>query len=97
MNAEIEHASPYGKAPGEKVPGEKRKIGPGRDARLARASSATAPSRTTRAPRTTAPRTACALPAPAPSGASYWMLGAGVVAAQVWMALKALRRTKIGA
>jgi hypothetical protein len=30
MNAEIEHASPYGKAEGEKVPGEKRKIGPAR-------------------------------------------------------------------
>jgi membrane protein len=28
MNAEIEHASPYGKDPGEKVPGEKKKIGP---------------------------------------------------------------------
>jgi membrane protein len=28
LNAEIEHASPYGKEPGEKVPGEKRKIGP---------------------------------------------------------------------
>ena len=27
LNAEIEHASPYGKAPGEKMPGEKRKIG----------------------------------------------------------------------
>jgi membrane protein len=27
LNAEIEHASPYGKAPGEKVPGEKMKIG----------------------------------------------------------------------
>ena len=27
MNAEIEHASPYGKDPGEKVPGEKRKLG----------------------------------------------------------------------
>jgi membrane protein len=27
MNAEIEHASPYGKAPGEKVPGERRRIG----------------------------------------------------------------------
>jgi membrane protein len=27
MNAEIEHASPYGKAPGEKVPGQRRKIG----------------------------------------------------------------------
>jgi membrane protein len=28
VNAEIEHASPYGKNVGEKVPGEKRKIGP---------------------------------------------------------------------
>jgi membrane protein len=27
LNAEIEHASPWGKDPGEKVPGEKRKIG----------------------------------------------------------------------
>jgi membrane protein len=30
MNAEIEHASPYGKEEGEKAPGEKRKIGPAR-------------------------------------------------------------------
>ena len=28
LNAEIEHASPYGKDPGEKVAGEKKKIGP---------------------------------------------------------------------
>lgn len=28
LNAEIEHASPYGKDPGERVPGEKKKIGP---------------------------------------------------------------------
>ena len=28
LNAEIEHASPYGKDAGEKVPGEKKKIGP---------------------------------------------------------------------
>ena len=27
LNSEIEHASPYGKDPGEKVPGEKKKIG----------------------------------------------------------------------
>jgi hypothetical protein len=27
MNAEIEHASPWGKEPGEKVPGQKKKIG----------------------------------------------------------------------
>jgi membrane protein len=28
MNAEIEHASPYGKDPGEKVPGQRKKLGP---------------------------------------------------------------------
>jgi membrane protein len=33
MNAEIEHASPYGKEPGEKVPGQRKQIG----ARAARA------------------------------------------------------------
>lgn len=33
VNAEIEHASPWGKDPGEKVPGEKRKVG-GAAARL---------------------------------------------------------------
>jgi membrane protein len=27
MNAELEHAAPWGKAPGEKVPGQKKKIG----------------------------------------------------------------------
>jgi membrane protein len=35
LNSEIEHASPHGKAPGEKVPGERRVIGP-RAARLFR-------------------------------------------------------------
>jgi membrane protein len=35
LNSEIEHASPHGKAPGEKVPGERRAIGP-RAARLFR-------------------------------------------------------------
>ena len=34
LNAEIEHASPYGKDVGERVPGEKKKIGPAARARL---------------------------------------------------------------
>ena len=38
MNAEIEHLSPYGKAPGEKVPGERRRIG-ARAGRLAAAAA----------------------------------------------------------
>jgi membrane protein len=95
MNAEIEHASPYGKAPGEKVPGQKRKIGPAalRAWQKRQQEEAAAPSHA--APPQ--PRPPLALPAPAPSGASYWMLGAGVIAAQVWMAVKTLRSRKIGA
>jgi membrane protein len=93
MNAEIEHASPYGKAPGEKVPGQKRKIGPvAMRAWLERERTAAPPH-----PAPAHPEVPLALPAAAPSGASYWMLGAGVVAAQAWMAIKAFRRRKIGA
>jgi membrane protein len=103
MNAEIEHASPYGKAPGEKVPGEKRKIGPAamrawRDRPPSPRGGFGPPS-----PRGgfgepgSAPAAPRALPAPAPPGASYWMLGAGVVAAQLWMATTALRNKKLGA
>ena len=109
MNAVIEHASPYGKEPGEKVPGQKRKLGPAAmRAWLDRqrggthkppsaddVKDAVAPSR---APSGAAPRhVPLALPAPAPSGASYWLIGAGVVAAQAWLALKALRNKRIGA
>ena len=96
MNAEIEHASPYGKAPGEKVPGEKRKIG--RAAMRAWLDSQHGGPAPTPQPATSSQHyPPLALPAPAPSGASYWVLGVGVVAAQVWMALKMLRNGKIGA
>ena len=40
MNAEIEHASPYGKDPGEKNPGEKKKLGSLAEANLAASGSA---------------------------------------------------------
>jgi membrane protein len=47
LNAEIEHASPYGKDVGEKVPGEKKKIGPAAerdyDERQARGEAAVPP------------------------------------------------------
>ena len=36
LNAEIEHASPYGKDPGERVPGEKKVVGRARAAYLRR-------------------------------------------------------------
>ncbi len=90
MNAVIEHASPYGKDPGEKVPGQKRKLGHAamRDWMARRHGKSGKP------PSAATP---FLLPAPAPSGASSWLIGAGVVTAQVWMALKALRNKKIGA
>ena len=44
LNAEIEHASPYGKDPGEKVPGEKKKIGAAGRTRLATTARRAAPS-----------------------------------------------------
>jgi hypothetical protein len=101
MNAEIEHASPYGKAPGEKVPGEKRKIGPAamrawRD-RLHGGNAAPSHPLSPHGGFGVAGPAPLALPPAAPSGASYWMVGAGVVAAQIWMAIRALRNTKIGA
>jgi membrane protein len=50
LNAEIEHASPYGKAPGEKVPGQRKKIGVAAarayKERLSRTSSAAGPAST---------------------------------------------------
>jgi membrane protein len=50
LNAEIEHASPHGKDPGEKVPGEKKKIG----AAAARAYKERLESRNSTAPMPTA-------------------------------------------
>jgi len=91
MNAEIEHASPYGKEPGEKVPGQKRTIGPAAmrawlEKRRKEGERAVAPTHH----RPLAP---LALPAPAPTGFRSWVIGAGIV----WMTLKAVRRGKTSA
>ena len=45
MNAEIEHASPHGKDPGEKVPGEKKRLGAAARRHLEQAGTATGPGR----------------------------------------------------
>jgi membrane protein len=66
MNAEIEHASPYGKSPGEKVPGQKRKIG----AAAARAWEE-AQRRLHRRPRPEASSAPAPAPAPVPAPAAY--------------------------
>jgi membrane protein len=83
MNAEIEHASPYGKHAGEKVPGQRRKIGMAawRAWEEGRRNKDTAPAPVPKL-----------LPAPAPSAASSWFIGTGVVIAQAWLAIKALGR-----
>jgi membrane protein len=53
MNAEIEHASPHGKDAGEKVPGEKRKLGAAaaREYEARRKNAGNVPRSTLRAPR----------------------------------------------
>jgi membrane protein len=109
MNAEIEHASPYGKEPGEKVPGQKRKIGTAamrawvakRRQRGEKPPSADEVKEATdgvpaaRVPAPARPAAAIAItPASETSGATSWLVGVGVTLAQLWMTLKALRKTR---
>jgi membrane protein len=77
MNAEIEHASPHGKAPGEKVPGEKKKIG----ARAARAFEEA--QRRKSAGEGRRPAAPAGEPPPRRSAAAYAILGMGAVIALV--------------
>ena len=81
MNAEIEHASPHGKAPGEKVPGERKKIGPRGGACIRRAQRR---GKATGASPAPPPRPPSSLPDPArPTAATYVILAAGLVMAGV--------------
>jgi membrane protein len=111
MNAEIEHASPYGKDEGEKVPGQKRKIG--RAAMRAwmshRKQKGEAPPSAKEVKEVVGPAPPDVTPgnptrersapqpppralAPATSGAGDYLIGAGVVAAQAFYAIKSWRR-----
>jgi membrane protein len=74
LNAEIEHASPHGKNPGEKVPGQKRMIGP----RAARACTARLGWGGT--PLRPAPAPAAASPRPTRAVARSGVLVAGLMA-----------------
>ncbi len=127
MNAEIEHASPYGKEPGEKVKGQRRLIGtaamrawiakrrkqgekpPSADevkevAEQQPAAAAVSAAKTPGAepalsPPMASPAPAAAMSAPASpelrsSGAGDWLLGIAFTAAQFWLTLKALRKTR---
>ncbi len=94
MNAEIEHASPYGKNPGEKVPGQKRVIGPA-------AKRAWAANQRTdgEKPASADEVTKAAQHKPQRSGdgrPSDWLLGTAVAIAQVWWTVKAIRSKTLG-
>jgi membrane protein len=92
MNAVIEHASPHGKAPGEKVAGQKKKIG----AAAARAWAARKTSMPESPPAADAPNCDLDVSArplgPAPVRASDLLLGAPVVAATVWQRFRKVKR-----
>jgi hypothetical protein len=110
MNAEIEHASPYGKDEGEKVPGEKRKIGPARmrawiAARRRHGEKAPTADEVKEVVSGAAP---VPVPTPAPAFSmrteparlmlpparrfSEWIIGLGVMGAQVYWAARSFKR-----
>jgi membrane protein len=108
MNAEIEHASPYGKEEGEKVPGQKRTIGVARMRAWMdrhRRSGTRAPSadevKDAMAPEPAAAPASVRTPAaafePARSAAADYLIGTGIVIAQAWYAIRSLRNRKIRA
>ena len=105
MNAEIEHASPYGKKPGEKVPGQRRIIGSAAmrawlDQRRSHGgkppSADEVKTATIRRPAAAIAMQAHAVPAPRrrPTAGVELLLGVSVAIAQFWMTLKALRKTR---
>lgn len=89
MNAEIEHASPHGKDPGEKIPGQKKKLGAAaaRDYE-ARQKRPVPPAATAPGARRVAPAPRALLPAPARFSA------ASLLGVPVFVALWFRRRTK---
>jgi len=103
MNAEIEHASPYGKEPGEKVPGQRRVIGSAAmRAWLDKGRSEDGkPPSADEMKKATEEQPAAAAMAASPQlalrragGGVDWLLGVTVAIAQFWMTLKALRKTR---
>jgi membrane protein len=104
MNAEIEHASPYGKEPGEKVPGQRRAIGSAAmRAWQKKGGDGEKPPSADEVKKVTEQRPAAVAAMQAheasgrannPRSGADWLLGITVTFAQFWMTLKALRKTR---
>jgi membrane protein len=98
MNAEIEHASPYGKEPGEKVPGQRRMIGPAAMrawvAKRRRHGEKPPSADDVKKVAEQTPAAAAAMTARRGGGGVDSLLGIAVTAAQFWMTLRALRKTR---
>lgn len=102
MNAEIEHASEYGKEPGEKVPGQKRKIGPAlkRDWEAQQRARAVAPQPVVEVRPKVGGEVAAPLPQSAPAYTATaprsrwtdWLIGTPVVLAQALWTVRSFRR-----
>jgi len=96
LNAEIEHASPYGKDPGEKVPGEKKVIGPAaervwRDTQVAVAAGAPDPAGARGNCDIDADLPPAAQPVIRPPRAADWVIGGVVLGEAMVMAYMKLR------
>ncbi len=93
MNAEIEHASPYGKDPGEKVPGQKRKLGSAAmrawNERMRRRGEKPPSSSDVKAAMDPVQRSSTPI-RDAQLGVTDWLIGSTLVVAQVWYAAKSL-------
>jgi membrane protein len=96
LNAEIEHASPYGKEPGEKVPGQKKKIG-ARARRFweerKRAGTLAPPVSQPRLMPAPSPVYTWSAPTPRPARASDWLLS-GLVFGQAALLVYAKLRSR---
>jgi membrane protein len=96
LNAEIEHASPYGKDPGEKVPGEKKVIGAAaervwRDTQVAVAAGAPDPAAARGNCDIDADLPPAAQPVIRPPRATDWVIGGVVLGEAMAMAYMKLR------
>ncbi len=104
MNAEIEHASPHGKQPGEKVPGERRVIGSAAmrawlDKRRGRGGHPPSADEVRKITEHEPAAAMAASPRIASQGQGMgrgvdWLLAITVAIMQFWMTLRALRKTR---